>query len=411
VNQANVAELTEPQVSTNDRATSLLLCALVAMADGFDTQAIGFVAPRLATDLGIEPRAMGSIFAAGLIGLTLGALGLSVLADRIGRRPVIIGSVAAFGICALATATADSTRELLAWRFLTGLGLGGALPNVNALAAEIAPPNRRALLMTLMFAGFPLGGVIGGLASAPLLTAYDWRSVFVLGGMFPLLLVPILVWRLRESPAYGATSSTPRGRRSSPAALFRDRRAIPTIALWIACFCSLLIMYSLLNWLPSVLAAGGIPIERAIIATAIFNLGGVIGGLVLAVWLDRSGDERALAGAFVVGAAAIASMGTLPGGRSGLFALVGLAGATLIGTQLGINAAIANFYPAALRATGLGWSLGVGRIGSIVGPIAVGIVVAAQWPLATMLAALAVPALICAVAVLGFSWAKRRRAP
>jgi MFS transporter, AAHS family, 4-hydroxybenzoate transporter len=381
------------------------------MADGFDTQAIGFVAPRLAADLGIEPRALGWIFAAGLLGLTLGALGLSVLADRIGRRPVIIGSVVAFGLCALATATADSTRELLTWRFLTGVGLGGALPNVNALAAEIAPPSRRALLMTLMFTGFPLGGVVGGLVSARLLEAFDWQSVFVLGGVFPLLLVPALLWRLRESPAFRAMPNTARTHDFGPSALFRDQRAIATIALWITCFCSLLIMYSLVNWLPSVLAAGGIPLERAITATAIFNLGGVIGGLVLAVWLDRCGDERALAAAFVVGAAVIASMGTLPGGPSGLFALVGLAGATLIGTQLGINAAIANFYPAALRATGLGWSLGVGRIGSILGPIAGGIVVAAQWRLSTMLAALAVPALICAVAVLLFSWAKLRRAP
>lgn len=389
------------------RAVSLVLCALVAMADGFDAQAIGFVAPKIVSVLHIEPRLLGIIFAAGLVGLTLGALTLSVLADRIGRRPVILLSVLVFALCSLGTATAGSAFELLVWRFLTGIGLGGALPNVNALSAELAPPRWRASLMTLMFAGFPLGGVIGGLASARILAVADWQAVFVLGGLFPLLLLIPLWFLLDESPEFRRSTDHSRAIPQGPQGLFRDGRALATPMLWLACFCSLLLMYTILNWLPSVLTAGGLPVGRAIHAAALFNLGGILGGLTLAVAIDRGARAGMLAAMFVLATATVVSLGHLELGGAVLLGAVTLAGVTVMGTQLGLNAVIAAFYPSTLRATGLGWALGIGRVGSIVGPLLVGFVVAAQWSLESIFTSLAVPALIAAAAMLIFAATSR----
>jgi AAHS family 4-hydroxybenzoate transporter-like MFS transporter len=294
---------------------TIILCGLVAILDGFDTQAIAFVAPLIARDLQLEMAAFGPVFGAGLLGLTVGALALGPAADRWGRKPVIITSTLIFGLFALLTPIADSLNALMLMRFLTGLGLGGAMPNIIALTSEYAPKAKRATLVTLMFCGFPLGAVLGGLLSAQLMANFGWQVVFYLGGILPLALLPALLLWLPESIRYlvarGSGQDRPLAilRRLDPAGGYGDGtrcvlpeetvtgspiaqlltqgRAFGTGLLWIVFFCNLLILYFLINWLPSVLQQAGMPIERAIIATVVLNAGGIIGGLTLGQLVDR----------------------------------------------------------------------------------------------------------------------------
>src|SRR6201746_1852438 len=177
----------------------LLTCAAVLFLDGFDTQAIGYVAPALAKEWGLTKAALGPVFSAGLFGLMIGALIFGPLADRIGRKKIIIFSTLAFGIGTLATVFVHDVGALLAIRFLTGLGLGGAMPNAVAMTSEFSPHRRRATMVMIMFCGFSVGAALGGLLAAALIPQFGWRSVFVVGGVAPLLLVPILALRLPES--------------------------------------------------------------------------------------------------------------------------------------------------------------------------------------------------------------------
>lgn len=408
----------------------VLLCFLVAAVDGFDAQAIAFVAPIVAGVFDISRNEMGPVLAAALVGLMAGAFLFSPLADRIGRKPVIVGSVVMMGVFSLATTLASSREELLLYRFLTGLGLGGVMPNINTLTSEYAPARSRATMMTVMFVGFPFGAVVGGLASAPLIAALGWKTVFVLGGVVPLAL-SLLLWRaLPESLLYlagrggraeviapildriapgaavdGASYVLPaaEAQKASALDLFRGGRFATTLLLWTVFFANLLMMYALFGWLPTVLNQAGLPLDQAIVGTVIFNLGGVIGGLVIARAVDGLGPIKVMTAAYLVAAASVASIGFAGGALSAAIAAIFMAGATVVGAQFGMNALAISAYPTAVRSTGLGWALAVGRVGSIVGPIAVGALLARELALETLFVVFALPALVSAgtVAVLG----------
>jgi AAHS family 4-hydroxybenzoate transporter-like MFS transporter len=406
---------------------SIVLCGLVAILDGFDTQAIAFVAPLIARTWSLDVSALGPIFGAGLLGLTIGALAFGPVADRLGRRRVILVSTAVFGLFSLLTVAAHDFTTLFTCRLLTGIGLGGAMPNIIALTAEYSPTRHRATLVTVMFCGFPLGAVLGGLISVRLLSAYDWTAVFYLGGILPLLLLPVLYAWLPESVRFKAT----RGdaglsiiailRRIDPTAtyeptdrfrsaerplaglsirhLFSEGRGAGTVLLWIVFFSNLLIMYFLINWLPSVLQKAGLPIERAIIGTVLLNAGGIVGGILLGRVIDRLGPFRVLTVAYACAAAVIAAIGYIDDSAAVTMAIITVAGFLVIGTQFCMNALAASFYPTSVRSTGVGWALGIGRIGSIIGPVLGGIVLSFGWSPAEIFAACAVPALVAASAV------------
>lgn len=414
-----------------------LLCAFVAMLDGFDTQSIAFVTPVIAEDWGVDGKSFGPIFSAGLAGLMLGQLIFSMLSDRFGRRRVIILSTLCFGALTLATAAAQNWWMLLGLRFLAGFGLGGAIPNIMAITAEFAPRRIRATMVALVFGGFPLGAVLGGYLSMHLIAAFGWHAVFIAGGIAPLALVPVLIATLPESPRFllraGAGHETalarvmqaivpaaaqpgctffadePAAARASLASLFSDRRAGPTTMLWIAFFMSLLVIYFLMSWLPLIIKDRGLSLDTGIAAAMALNLGGALGGVVLGWLIDRHSPYPVLIGAFLSGALSIVAIGLSGGAMTPLIASVFVAGFFSVGTQTGLSAFTTGQYPTALRSTGIGAALAVGRIGSIVGPMAGGALLAAGHPIDRIFFAVAVPPL-CAALVLVAHGAFSRRA-
>lgn len=397
-----------------------LLCGLIAMLDGFDTQAIAFVAPVIGREWGVAPAQFGLIFSAGLFGIMVGQLLLGPLADRYGRRPVILGCTALFGVLTLATAFVDSWVALLALRFLTGIGLGGATPNLITLTCEIAPPRARGTMITAMFAGFPLGAAVGGLISSMLIPAFGWHSVFVFGGILPLLLLVLLIPALPESPQFLhakgnnpgqlarildaiagkdrpqlETAAAPEASNPPKAgygALLGDGLASITLPLWVAYFCSLLMVYFLMSWLPTVARQSGLPLDTAIISAVFLNLGGAIGGIMLGRIADKLGAFRTLAIGYAIAGISLALIGVFGSQAGPLMVLAFLAGLFTIGGQTAMNAATSQLYPAHVRATGLGAALAIGRIGSILGPWIGGLLLASQWPLSAIFTAVAMPA-------------------
>jgi AAHS family 4-hydroxybenzoate transporter-like MFS transporter len=408
----------------------LLTCAAVLFLDGFDTTAIGFVAPSLAKEWGLTKGALGPVFSAGLFGLMIGALVFGPLADRIGRRNIIIFSTLAFGIGALVTAFVQDVNTLLAIRFLTGLGLGGAMPNTIAMTSEFSPHRRRATMVMVMFCGFSAGAALGGLLAAALIPQFGWRSVFIVGGVAPLLLVPILALQLPESVRFLALTGHANERVAhllgliSPKAgfapatqfvihepglsgipmlhLFRDGRTLVTLLLWVVFFMSLLDLYFLTNWLPTVLNDLGASVSEAAVIGSMLQVGGVVGTFALGSVIDRF-SFRALALVYFIAVFAVGAIGQL--GHSVVFVTMAIfaAGFCMVGGQIAANALAATFYPTSIRATGVGWALGIGRVGSIIGPLVGGALLTMKWSTASVFMAAAGAALCAALAAFSLS--------
>lgn len=417
----NVPDLIDAHKVGSFQIRVLALCALAVMVDGFAAQMIGYVAPSLARDMHLGPAALAPIFAWGLAGLMTGALLFGPVADRFGRKRVIIACTALFGLFSLATIFAKSAGEITALRFLAGLGFGGVMPNAIALMAEYAPHRRRGTMVTIMFCGFPIGAMTVGFAAVPLLPVYGWRGVFALAGIMPLILAPVLAFFLPESIRHlviheqGEAQARELLARVNPQLhfpegakfvvreerapgipvlhLFRQGRALATVLLWIGFFVSLLDVYLLSSWLPTVFHDAGITLSLSVLATALFQGGGVVAGLILGVFMDRFDAFRAVSVIYVLGAAFVALLGH----SHSIASIMGcsfLAGVGILGGQAGTNALAASFYPTYIRSTGVGWGLGIGRVGSIVGPIFGGIMLSQHWPLSNIFLAGAVPALV-----------------
>ena len=426
----DVADFIDRQPVGGFQFKLLLTCAAVLFLDGFDTQAIGYVAPALAKEWGLTKAALGPVFSAGLFGLMIGALVFGPLADRIGRKKIIILSTLAFGFGALVTAFVQDVNTLLAIRFLTGLGLGGAMPNAIAMTSEFNPRRRRATMVMIMFCGFSVGAALGGLLAAALIPHFGWRSVFVVGGVVPLLLVPILALRLPESVRFLALTGRANARVAellgliSPRAtfapatqfvihepalpgipvlhLFRDGRTLVTLLLWVVFFMSLLDLYFLSNWLPTVLNDLGASVSSAAAIGSMLQVGGVVGTFALGSIIDRF-SFRALALVYFAAVFAVGAIGQL--GHSVVLVTMAIfaAGFCIVGGQIAANALAATFYPTSVRATGVGWALGIGRVGSIVGPLVGGVLLTMKWSTASVFVAAAAAALCAALAAFSLS--------
>jgi MFS transporter, AAHS family, 4-hydroxybenzoate transporter len=378
------------------------LCALVAVCDGFDTQAIAFVAPVISKQWGIAASQFGPVFSAGLVGLALGAFLQGSASDRLGRKVVILACVALFGIASILTTSSSSMAELAAWRVLTGLGLGGVLPNLVALTNEVATAKQKNSLVMLMFCGFPVGATIGGLISAPLIGAAGWKAVFMLGGIIPLCLLPVLYCFLPGATMThnGPATAAPTGVAGAKVTgLFLQGRAIPTLLLWTAFFSNLMVMYFLVNWLPSLLSLGGLPLSVATLSTALLNLGGVGGAVLFSRVVNGRNALSVLSAGYLAGSLALVLIARAEGNTAVLLSAAALAGAVVVGGQIAMNAVTASFYPAAIRATGVGWALGIGRIGSIAGPLVGGALMKSGWQGTSSVLFAVIPMLLAAAAL------------
>jgi AAHS family 4-hydroxybenzoate transporter-like MFS transporter len=424
----DVPDLIDAEKVSRFQIRVLLLCAAVVFMDGFHAQAIGYVAPVLSKVWKLKPGALKDVFAAGLFGLMLGALIFGPLADRVGRKTIIVLCTVAFSVFSLLTITAHSLTSLFYWRLLTGFGLGGAMPNAIALTSEYSPLRRRAVMVMVMFCGFSLGSALGGFLAAWLIPVAGWTGVFWVGGLFSLLLVPVLIFALPESirllalkgtedirireilrringnlsfsPGTRFSAHEERLRGFAVRHLFLESRALTTILLWIMFFMNLLNLYFLANWLPTVIHNAGISIEKSAAITSLLQIGGIIGSFSFGWLFDRLSPFRVLAAAYFIAGFFVAGIG-LAGASVGLIILtVFAAGFCIVGAQMGANAMAASYYPTAIRSTGVGWALGIGRIGSIIGPWLGGLILSFEWKVSSLFMTASIPALLAALAAL-----------
>ncbi len=411
----------------------LALCFFVVAFDGMDVAIMGFLAPSILQEWGGSRASFGVVMSSAPFGLVLGALIAGPMSDRLGRKTVLLASVLAFGVLTIATAYTHDVTEMAVLRLLTGLGLGAAMPNSTTLLSEYVPQRSRSLLIAVMFTGFNLGSGTVGFLAAWLIPSHGWRSVLLAGGILPLVLLPLLLVWLPESARFMVVRHYPAsrigavlgriGRTTFPAGteffapeppvqtkkpigvLFSPGYGLMTAALWLTYFMGLLVIYLLTGWLPTLIKDAGLPISAAASITAMFQIGGTVGAILVGWAMDRTAPTRIIAGAYALGALCIAALGAFGPLSAFLTLLVAAAGFFMSGAQTGLNAFAPDCYPTAARATGVSWMLGMGRFGSIVGSMVGGVLLSRGWGFTPIIALLAVPAGLAALSVL-----KARRA-
>lgn len=357
-------------MSSENVNVTVALCLLCAVLEGFDIQAMGVAAPRLIPEFGLSPSQMGLVFSISNIGLVFGAAFGGWLADRVGRKPVFIGAVATFGAFTLGVALANSFTMLFMLRFLAGVGFGGALPNMMAMATELSAPGKRAQTAAIMFCGMPIGGGFAAVVTQILPPDMDWRALFVVGGVLPVLLVPSLWLFMSETLRPGVHKA---GKRHSTwHALFGEGRAKPSILLWAAFLPTVLILYLILNWLPTLVVAKGFDRSVAPQVAITFNFVAVAGAVLFARLVDKFGTRSPLVVAYVGVIVTLMALGAATNQGLILF-LSGALGFFLLGANYALYGVAGSYYPLEMRGTGSGASVALSRVGSILGPMLAGV--------------------------------------
>lgn len=405
----------------------VVLCWLVNILDGFDLLAISFAAPAIAKSWQLDPTLLGIVFSSGLLGMTVGSLILGPLADRIGRRRMILLAVGVLGLSTLATAMANNVSQLMLMRGLTGIAIGALLPSLNTLVAEYTPDRKRNLAISFMHVGYPVGGIAGGALASYVIPASGWQTLFLIGGVFTLAMLPVLLFWLPESLHYLLKSGRittaeriarhlrldPQAMRADDAGttdagsfkdVLRGKWLMPGLALWCCFFLGNLTLYFLLNWTPTILVDAGLPTAQAMRAGMLLNVGGGVGMLVLGYLSARWSLRGMMSGYFILGALFIMALGQMHRAPDALPGLVLLAGFFSLGGLIGLYALAARLYPDATRATGVGLAIGAGRFGAILGPYAGGLLMSLGWPMGEYFVFLALPLMIAA----GVLWRVRR---
>jgi MFS transporter, AAHS family, 3-hydroxyphenylpropionic acid transporter len=371
---------------------TVLLCFFSALFEGFDIQSAGVAAPRLAQALHLDDHTLKWVFSANIFGLLVGAIIGGRVADVIGRKRVLTLSMFAFGICSLGSAMVHAVDPLILMRLLTGLGLGGAMPNMLALAAENSPPDRRGLATSIMYCGMPLGGAIASFTA--MFESVSWQQIFYIGGFAPLLAAPLLALFLPESRGFRALQTAdakdaathPKHRRASIwFALFGEGRTANTLLLWAAYGLTLLVMYLLLNWLPTLLHRLGLSRSQASAAQIFFNVGGAAGSVLIGFLLDRARRQLTVSLTYLCMCAALLALALLQPQLLVTSIVVFCCGSTLIGAQAIIYVSAPVCYTTAFRGTGVGSAVAIGRVGSVAGPLVAGVLLSAGLGVSAML--------------------------
>ncbi|WP_060515323.1 MFS transporter [Pseudomonas sp. NBRC 111132] len=423
----NAAALLERARFNAFHARLLFWCALIIIFDGYDLVIYGVVLPSLMAEWGLSAVQAGALGSCALVGMMAGALFFGSLSDRIGRRKTIMTCVLLFsGVTAL-NGLATSPETFALCRFVAGLGIGGVMPNVVALMNEYAPGKMRSTLVAIMFSGYSLGGMLSAGLGMLFIPQWGWQAVFYVA-VIPLLLLPLLIHQLPESMDFllrsgqaerakvllaQATSDylpehddqlslvATRAGKVSIREIFSEGRVVNTLTLWAAFFCCLLMVYALSSWLPKLMSSAGYGLNSSLAFLLVLNSGAIVGAIA-GGWLgDRVGIANVLLCFFACGALSL-SLLALKAPVAVLYLLIAVAGASTIGTQILANACAVQYYPPHIRSTGLGWAMGIGRLGAIVGPVLGGVLHSANLPYQSSFLAFAIPGAIGAVAILLF---------
>ncbi len=415
--------LVENKMATLQMAT-IFICFLMNMLDGMDVMVVSYAAPAIGREWTISPQAMGSVFSAGLLGMTLGTLFIAPRADIVGRRIVILLSALAMGSMVFATYLAQSVEMLLFFRFISGLGIGSMLASTATLTSEYAPKKTKDFWISFVMSGYPIGAVLSGLAAAQIIPAYGWRTMFQVAGVATLLTLPLIFFFLAESLEF-LMKKRPSGalekintllakmnqaplselpplsietiEKPSVAALLTPKRRLSTLQLWLALFMAFGSLYFLTTWIPKLASSTGLSMELAIYAGTVFNLGAFLGIITQGYLSSQFGLRRTIFGFLAITAVLMVIFGFFKGSVLVLI-LFGLIGFGVQGGFVGLYAVAARFYPTEIRSTGVGFAMSAGRIGGIVGPLLGGVLIGAGLSMTANFMVFAIPTLLAGVA-------------
>ncbi|MGY8706073.1 aromatic acid/H+ symport family MFS transporter [Bradyrhizobium sp. 18BD] len=404
----------------------LIICLIVLILDGFDVVAMGFIAPSIVSDWHIAREALGPVLSAGLFGLAIGALAGGPLADRFGRKVVIISAILFFGLMSFASAYSPDLTTLTIFRFLTGLGLGASQPNAATLVAEYAPKRRRALFVTVVYCGFTLGAAAGGFLSAGLIQSFGWSSILIVGGVVPILFAVAFIPLMPESARFLALKHKHRSalvaivNRIEPGTadlstefvIHEEAHAgkgaiklilssgflLPTLTLWVGLFMNLLTVYLLNSWLPIMIKDAGFTLQEAALIGAMGQVGGTLGNIAIGWEMDRWNPHKVLIGTLFAAGVIALLIGSQTHSEPVLMVLIFAIGYCINSSNTGWTALAASFYPTEMRATGTSWMTGIGRFGAISGASVGAVILGAQGTFGQVFIFLTVPIAIGMIA-------------
>ena len=412
----------------------IAICWFINMLDGFDVLAIAYTAPTISEEWQLAPEKLGVVLSAGLVGMALGAMFIAPLADRFGRRRIILWCLAIIGSAMMATAWVGSIGMLISARIVTGLGVGGLLASLNTMVAEYASDRRRSFAVSFLQSGYPIGALAGGLIAAPLIPAFGWQMVFIIGGLSTLVMVAVVLVFLPESLHFlidrrpknalqqvnrilsrlgrSAAAELPQiveqNSRHGIKEIFSPALKASTLLLWVSFFMSMLTLYFLLLWTPQIIVNAGLPKAQGILVGATLNGGGLVGMLVLGYFAERFGLHRLIIGFFLLAALSMVAFALIEASAMVLLLLAFALGFFTIGGMIGLYSVAADLYPTNLRNTGLGWGIGIGRLGAILGPYIAGELMGIGWEQADYFLLLALPLVFAMISTLALKKSQAR---
>ena len=427
---SNANNLSDNTIDTNQTTalqyTTIFICFLMNMLDGMDVMVVSYAAPAIAKEWAISPQAMGSVFSAGLLGMTLGTVFIAPRADIVGRRTIILFSALVMGITVFSTYLAQSVEMLLFFRFISGLGIGSMLASTATLTSEYAPSKTKDFWISFAMSGYALGAVLSGLVAAQIIPAYGWRAMFQVAGIATLITLPLIFFFLAESLDF-LLKTQPKGaldkantilskmnratlpvlpplsigtiEKPTVSALLTSERRLSTLQLWLALFMAFASLYFLTTWIPKLASSAGLSMELAIYAGTVFNLGAWCGIMTQGYLSSHFGLRKTIFSFLTATAILMVIFGFFKGSAL-VLVLFGLIGFGIQGGFVGMYAVAARLYPTEIRSTGVGFAMSSGRLGGIVGPLLGGFLIGAGFSMTANFMIFAIPTLLAGIATL-----------